>query len=67
MEFAPAAGAAAPVSAAGPASGATGTQAANATAVAVVPIRLSISRRIILYEVILGFSLITRKGDRYVC
>jgi len=53
--------------AAGPAPGATGTQAANATAVAVMPIRLSISRRISLGEVIVGFSLIARKGDRYVC
>jgi hypothetical protein len=35
---------------------ATGTQADNATAVAVMPIRLSSSRRTILYEVILGFS-----------
>ena len=56
MEFAPAAGAAGPGSAAGPAPGVIGTQADNATAVAVMPIRLSISRRTILYEVIVGFS-----------
>ena len=58
MELAPAAD---------PAAGATGTQADNAIAVAVIPIRLSNSRRTILYEVIVGFSLIASKGDRYVC
>jgi hypothetical protein len=54
------------LSAAGTAAGATSTQADNATAVAVMPIRLSIWRRIILCEVIVAFSLIARKGERYV-